>query len=597
MNNYTTISFLKFMLLSILSFGVFTAQSQDQQFVIDRTFGDACGSSQIFFQANQYELFKLSEGKYMIIGDKFGSNGPESNQILFARYHSDGKPDTSFAPNGIKMFNFRNYTKVRSATHVNGKIYIVGHQADGNGYSSFRASVSRFHEDGSPDSTFNETGNLIEQVFSNPISCSFYTHVVVQPDGKIVCFGYESSNINGGSNNAVGKRYHIDGSVDLTFNSNPGYTYSGFLLGNSDYFSPGILESDGSMRFVFPAYSSYVRVVSVKIDSSGNAVTSYGTNGINVTDVEVDQNKVHRFAKSGNLIYGLHAKQNLENDMRLYSIDENGDLNVNFSADGVLDLPNFPGTSGSEQPYALHIDSQNKIYSFGSASFSQDKCAFYRTNLTGDLDTTLAGTGSSSLQEFSFSGFRSVYFENDSTIIASIFTNSRMGLTKIQLKSSNISILASEGNVICEGSSTQISVFNPNDCYSYSWTKDGESFGSSDSVIEVNQSGIYQATAISNGETSFSQELIITVEDCTGLNEINNSTISVYPNPTTSFLNFSIPNIQSTNYQIFDISGRIVLSSSIHNQEAIDVSGLLSGLYLIQLKSDGFNRQMRFVKN
>jgi hypothetical protein len=172
-----------------------------------------------------------------------------------------------------------------------------------------------------------------------------------------------------------------------------------------------------------------------------------------------------------------------------------------------------------------------------------------------------------------------------------------MGLTKMQLTSSNISIFASEGNVICEGSSTQISVFNPNDCYSYSWTKDGDIFGSSDSVIEVSQSGIYQATAVSNGETSFSQVLIITVEDCTGLNDVNNSKISAYPNPTHSILNFSIPKGNSIYFQILDISGRVVLSSSIHNQEPLDVSSLLPGLYIVQLKSDGLNEQVRFVKN
>lgn len=583
------------LILQLLLANLLTLAAQ-QQFVVDRTFGATCGSTQTFFQANMYELLKLSNGKYLIVGDKFGNLNGESNEILFARYNADGTVDITFSENGIKLFNFSNFNKVTSIAYVGNKIYIAGHQASGTAFSSFRASISRFNEDGTPDSTFNEIGTKVEQTFSNPISSSFYTHVLVQPDGKTVCFGYESSNSNGGSNIAIAKRYHIDGSVDSTFNTNPGFGYPGFLRGTADYYSPGILENDGSMRFVFPAFSSFVRVVSVKIDSSGNAVNSYGSNGINVTNIGVAQNRTHRFTKNGNNIYGQHLKQNANDDIRIYSLDENGDLNINFSGDGILDIPDFPGTGGSEQPFALHIDSQNKIYSFGSASFNQNKCAFYRTNLTGDLDNTLAGTGSSSLQEFSFSEFRSVYFENDSTIIASIFTNSRMGLVKLQLKSSNILTSLTGLNTICAGTSTAITISNPSDCYTYSWTKDGEAFAGNDAEITVTQTGAYQVTATASGETSFSQPIVINVEDCTGMNEINASKITIYPNPTESTLNIKMNGNQMLNYVIYDISSRVIQSGITSSQNTIDIASLTPGIYVIHFENTKTYTQLKFIK-
>jgi len=106
-----------------MSYASVTAQ---QKFVVDRNFGESCGLSQTFFQANQYELIKLSSGKYLVIGDKFGLESAESNEILFARYNSDGTIDTSFASNGIRMFNFDVFTKV-TFKYFSGLFCWVGH--------------------------------------------------------------------------------------------------------------------------------------------------------------------------------------------------------------------------------------------------------------------------------------------------------------------------------------------------------------------------------------------------------------------------------------------------------------------------------------
>lgn len=105
------------LILQLLLANLLTLAAQ-QQFVVDRTFGATCGSTQTFFQANMYELLKLSNGKYLIVGDKFGNLNGESNEILFARYNADGTVDITFSENGIKLFNFSNFNKVTSIAKV-----------------------------------------------------------------------------------------------------------------------------------------------------------------------------------------------------------------------------------------------------------------------------------------------------------------------------------------------------------------------------------------------------------------------------------------------------------------------------------------------
>jgi len=575
----------------------FTLKAQQQQFVVDRTFGESCGISQVFLnEAEQYELFKLSSGKYMIIGERFGLESAESNEIIFARYNTNGTIDTGFAAKGMKLFNFDVFTKVTSAAYFNNKIYIAGFQAPDNAFSNFRASISRFNEDGTPDSTFNGTGTLVEPVFSASISSSFYTHLLVQPDGRIVCFGFESKNSKGGLSIAIGKRYYPNGTVDTTFNNSPGYGYPSFNNGSALYNSPGVLESDGAMRFVYPALNGPSTLVSVKIDSTGAPVESYGKNGSKSTGIGLYANRIHRFLASGDTIYGLHYKQNADDDMRAYSLDANGNLNTDFSDDGILDLPNYPATGGFERPFAMHLDSQNKLYFFGSASFNQDKCAFYRTDLLGNLDTTLAGTGSFGLSEFPFSAFRNVYFEDDTTIIANIYTNNRISLIKLRLKTSNISISTFGNDTICSGSSTSLSIINPSACYTYSWTKDSVNFAGNDSVILVTQAGVYQATAIASNETSFSQGLEIVVIVCTGINEVNESKYAIYPNPAGSFLNVKMQEKHFNSYIITDISGWMIQNEKSPNQNTIDISKLVPGIYFIQLIDDISVTQLKFIK-
>ncbi len=79
------------------------------------------------------------------------------------------------------------------------------------------------------------------------------------------------------------------------------------------------------------------------------------------------------------------------------------------------------------------------------------------------------------------------------------------------------------------------------------------------------------------------------------LNPVNaaQTSISIYPNPTTSVLKVSgLMDTQS--YALYNVTGSMITKGSVSNNEAINVSNLSNGLYFLKLEG-GSN--FKFIKN
>jgi len=84
-----------------------------------------------------------------------------------------------------------------------------------------------------------------------------------------------------------------------------------------------------------------------------------------------------------------------------------------------------------------------------------------------------------------------------------------------------------------------------------------------------------------------------------GLDNINNSTIGVYPNPVSDVLRFNLGQT-STNatYQVFNQTGALVLSGNFNSTStSISVEDLQSGLYTVSVLENNKMSSIRFVKN
>jgi uncharacterized delta-60 repeat protein len=144
-----------------------------------------------------------------------------------------------------------------------------------------------FGQAGDLDPTFGEGGIVITDLKTMGYS-SAYSNIIVQPDGKIL--------VGGGSHaGGVLARYNLDGSLDATFG------VDGIVLSNVKLFFPDTteyyygggggfaiaLQSDGKIVSggVARSKSGNTEFVLIRYHADGSADTSFGTNGMVITDL------------------------------------------------------------------------------------------------------------------------------------------------------------------------------------------------------------------------------------------------------------------------------------------------------------------------
>lgn len=73
------------------------------------------------------------------------------------------------------------------------------------------------------------------------------------------------------------------------------------------------------------------------------------------------------------------------------------------------------------------------------------------------------------------------------------------------------------------------------------------------------------------------------------INPIDNNDLSIYPNPTSSFINITQNNVS---FEVFDVMGRLILSGMVENN-TIDFTTLNQGIYTVRI---GNSKAQRVVK-
>ncbi len=92
------------------------------------------------------------------------------------------------------------------------------------------------------------------------------------------------------------------------------------------------------------------------------------------------------------------------------------------------------------------------------------------------------------------------------------------------------------------------------------------------------------------------QQIFVEGENALGTSDFAINGISLYPNPTTTFINFSLSGIEGTPARVIDINGRTVLNTTISTNNNINVEALTTGVYFVQLQIENKNVSYKFVK-
>ena len=85
-------------------------------------------------------------------------------------------------------------------------------------------------------------------------------------------------------------------------------------------------------------------------------------------------------------------------------------------------------------------------------------------------------------------------------------------------------------------------------------------------------------------------------EDCDGMDaatsihELTNSTINIYPNPATNFINIDVSGNLKYRANVYNTEGKLIISTT--NQSVIDIQTLPQGMYLLEIKDLRSNQKI-----
>lgn len=82
-----------------------------------------------------------------------------------------------------------------------------------------------------------------------------------------------------------------------------------------------------------------------------------------------------------------------------------------------------------------------------------------------------------------------------------------------------------------------------------------------------------------------------------GIEDATNTFASVYPNPVNELLTVTLSDLDNAQFELMDVQGKMIMSSTINNGEQIDMSHLESGIYFVRLISNENRMIKRVVKN
>ncbi len=324
-----------------------------------------------------YSVAVQPDGKIIIAGL---TNNSDNTDIALVRYLPNGSLDLDFGNGGKVTVGFgMSYDHGQSlALQPDGKIVVAGYKVEGI-HSDF--VLLRFDVNGTLDSTFGTNGKVITDFGTGNDEGQ---SVTIQPDGKIVVAGYNSSDF-------ALARYLSDGSLDLGFGTSGKVTTD---FGSSDEAYGVTMQSDGKILLAGRRYGTGGKGIALaRYHADGSLDTSFGVGGLVTTSVGTVGDAAYSIAlqSDGKIVVGGRSHNGTANDFVL----------LRYSTDGVLD-PQF-GTEGkvitdiaqdSDIGFSLAIQRDGKILLGGSIyNGNASEMAIVRYHADGTLDSAFGNSG------------------------------------------------------------------------------------------------------------------------------------------------------------------------------------------------------------
>jgi uncharacterized delta-60 repeat protein len=317
-----------------------------------------------------------------------GTSPDVSNtDFAVAKYNRNGNLDTSFDLDGKVTTTFTNTSVDRA--------YALGIQSDGKivvaGESDNNFALVRYNTNGSLDNTFDFDGK-VTTTFTNTSIDRAYA-LGIQGDGKIVIAGESDGKF-------ALVRYNTNGSLDSTFGTNGGVITA--VSSNYNIAKSLRIQADGKIVVAGPSSPNGLvfHFALVRYNTNGSPDTTFGTNGVVITDFGSGQNIARTVgiqADNKIVVGGFTTNATSNQDLALARYNTNGTLDTSFDGDGkVITML----SSRYDTVSALVIRADGKIviagesYDLNIASQRiNSNAALARYNTNGSLDTSFDGDG------------------------------------------------------------------------------------------------------------------------------------------------------------------------------------------------------------
>lgn len=314
-------------------------------------------------------------------------SGMTASGIAEATYvwHASGSFDTSFGSDGsgkvtIDFGGNQNDVAYAAALDANDKIVVVGYVNNG---SDDDFIVARFHNNGTVDSGFGDSGKTIT---THSGSYEYANAVAIDSSGRIVVGG------NYGSSFAL-VRYSVAGDLDTTFDSDgadgvDGIVTFSFGSGTQTVKSLVIANNHIIAAGYYNGGATNNDLGLAACDNSGQPLSGFGNGGAGIGTNTIDRpgddiTLAAILDQNGKIVTAGYHDQ----DFSLTRHNADGTLDTSFAGTGIVDT-DFNSSS---------LDRASAVYTYGDkiivAGSSNDHFALARYNADGTLDTAFGSGG------------------------------------------------------------------------------------------------------------------------------------------------------------------------------------------------------------
>lgn len=312
-----------------------------------------------------------SDGKIVVVGRLFDANNTGGNESLYyfaaARYNPDGSLDNSFDGDGITIVSAPNEDNQAYAVAIqsDGKIVIGGYFDTLPGLQRTNIlAVVRLNQDGSLDNSFDLDGIVTTDV-TGELDTAYA--VLVQPDGKILVGG--STGLDPSSFYVL-IRYNSDGTLDGTFGT--GGIMSTLPGGQFTGIRSLALQPDGRILAAASArLSGQNDFAVVRFNPNGSIDSSFGVNGrfsLSMGGNSADFATAMVLLPSGKMIAVGNTTAAANPDIALVGINSNGTVDTTFGTNGVFVTDYAPLGNSGETATAAVLGPGGALFVAGSLS-------------------------------------------------------------------------------------------------------------------------------------------------------------------------------------------------------------------------------------